>query len=206
VSGQPEYPHRAFDVYANALRRRRESGGYAPTEEDLQRLLALRDRWDWAYQRDPGGHVAGVPGGLSVGAQVPPSREAVEAEFAPAPVVEDAPVPEGKRVGRRPGSTPIPVELAERLEVEIRQRRRVLGDERWTHGAIAARIEPDLPNLTPKARERLVQRAERLLKKGWPLIESDPEFLGTDGFVSWPNEKKALQLLRSGRVRPARPL
>ncbi|MGZ4254813.1 MAG: hypothetical protein ACXVS6_22690 [Solirubrobacteraceae bacterium] len=115
------------------------------------------------------------------------------------------PKPPGRSQGRPRGSTPIPLELAERLDVEIRQHHKNPESNHHTYGAIIARIERDYPALPVKARG-LVQRAVRLMEKRWPLTESDPDFRARTGFVSWPNPKRALQLLGSRRVRRARPL
>jgi hypothetical protein len=75
---------RDFFDYRDGLRQRRKHGGPPITDDDLRRLLALRDAWQEDYRRFPGGDVPGVPGGAKLGRESPPTWATVEAEFAPA--------------------------------------------------------------------------------------------------------------------------
>ena len=45
-----------------------------------------------------------------------------------------------------------------------------------------------------------VQQAEGLLRAGWDLLRTDPDFLVDDGFVRWPGVKRAAQILASERA------
>jgi hypothetical protein len=104
---------------------------------------------------------------------------------------ESAPASGKQKKPRHRPPDPIPEATVKRLMWELAQRKARPRDRELTQEKIASRVE-----LHPTR----VQQAEALERVGWDLLRSHPEFSVNDGFVRWPNARKAAQLLASKRA------
>jgi hypothetical protein len=175
-----------FKQYERALQDR---GGRA-TPAEMRELRALWEAWDrgfraWEEQGRPS------PSGVWLNRERPPEWKLLEVRFAsvstdlPGRLSGSLPTP-GKSRHRPPD--PLPLDTIERLETELAKRRDAGKPRRGrlTQSAIARRLGLE--------RHR-VQQAEALLKVGWELPRSHPEFSANDGVVRWPSVTEARRIL-----------
>jgi hypothetical protein len=150
-------------------------------------MRALRARYDTAAREHEMQSSYQSVGGVSVFRAALPSWELLELELGPEPAGFGA---QGRSRHRPP--EPLPLDVIERLEIELAKRRDAGNPRRGplTQSAIATRLGLE--------RHR-VQQAEALLRVGWELPRSRPEFSANDGAVRWPSPGEARRILASDR-------
>jgi hypothetical protein len=86
---------------------------------------------------------------------------------------------------------PISRATIKRLMLELAQRKARPRDRDFTQEKIGGRFGLD--------RSR-IQQAEGLMRVGWDLLRSHPEFSANDDLVRWPSVKEAARILASERA------